>query len=301
MIRFPALLFVALSWNLSAAVTAKDDSQNVPPSSLFTSQPSVKPQIDQGFGLLYSLKFAEARARFATWQKMNPDDPLGHISTAASYLFEEFYAQHVLTSSFFLNDERLLGGIQGKPDEVRKTFFLKANQKGKQLALKQLSANSSDADALFALATAAGLQSDFEAVLEKRQMRSLSLIKEADGYAQRLLALQPARADAWFSLGAANYIIGSLPAYKRFFLWFGGIHGDKNAGMEQMRITAETGRYLKPFAEIFLALAAMREKQDELARNLLQDLVARFPENPLFQTELVRLENSSTGSKNGGH
>jgi hypothetical protein len=301
MIRFRTILFAALILAFAAPVAVAADSRDIQTSPLPTTQTVVKPQIESGFNLLYSLKFTEARTQFAAWQKTNPEDPLSYISTAASYLFEEFYAQNVLTSGFFLDDNRLLGGIKGQPDEGRKTNFLAANQKGKQLALKHLNANATDEEALFALAIFAGLQSDFEAVLEKRQMKSLSSIKEAEGYAHRLLALKPDQADAWFSLGAANYIIGSLPVYKRFFLWFGRIHGDKTAGMEQMRITAERGHYLKPFAEIFLALASIREKQDEAARNLLRNLATQFPENVLFQSELARLENAYASSKNGGH
>jgi hypothetical protein len=300
MMGFRTILFAALIPAIIATTAVKADSVDTRSASLSTNPPAEKPQIEMGFDLLYRLKFTEARIQFEAWQKMNPGDPLGYISTAASYLFEELYAQHVLTSSFFLDDDRLLGGIEGQPDEGRKTNFLAANQRGKQLALNKLNADSRDADALFTLSISAGLQSDFEAILEKHQMKSLSSIKEAEGYAHRLLALKPDQADAWFSLGAANYIIGCLPAYKRFFLWFGRIHGDKTAGMEQMRITAERGHYLKPFAEIFLALASMREKQDEEARNLLHNLVAQFPENSLFQTELARLENSSASSKNGG-
>ena len=144
------------------------------------------------------------------------------------------------------------------------------------------------------------MQADFVSILEKRQLESLSLIKEAEGYAKRLLALQPDEADAWLSLGAANYIIGCLHTYKRFFLWFGRIHGDKSLGMEQLQITAEKGHYLKPFAEIFLALAAMREKQEDVARKQLLDLATRFPQNPLFQEELARLGTHYVISKNAG-
>jgi hypothetical protein len=248
-----------------------------------------KPQIERGFSLLYELKFEDARAQFIAWQQTNPKYPLGHTAIAASYLFEEFYDQHVLTSEFFLDDDRLLGGIRGKPDEGRKTNFETANRKGKELALERLGENPRDADALFALSIAAGMQADFAAILERHQLESLSLIKEAESYAKRLLAFKPDEADAWLSLGAANYILGSLPAYKRFFLWFSGIHGDKNLGMKQLQIAAERGHYLKPFAQIFLALAAMREKQMDLARNQLQDLAAHYPENPLFREELTRL------------
>jgi hypothetical protein len=147
------------------------------------------------------------------------------------------------------------------------------------------------------LAISNGLQADYTAMIEKRQLESLSLIKTAEDYAARLLTLKPDEADAWFSIGATNYILGSLPAYKRFFLWFGGIHGDKRLGMEQMQITAEKGHYLKPFAEIFLSLAAMREQQDSLARQLLRDLVSSFPDNHLYQTELAHLEGSYAGLK----
>ena len=122
-------------------------------------------------------------------------------------------------------------------------------------------------------------------------MESLSWIKEAEVYAKRLLARRPDDADALFSLGAANYILGGLPRYKRVFLWFDRFHGDKRLGMQQLQITAEKGHYLKPLAEIFLALAAIREKQDDLARSQLRDLALHFPENPLYRAELARLDN----------
>src|SRR6266849_9930270 len=70
------------------------------------------PEIEAGFHLLYELKFPEARAKFASWEKLHPEDPLGSVSEAAGYLFEEFYQQGVLTSDFFLNDKRMLGGLE---------------------------------------------------------------------------------------------------------------------------------------------------------------------------------------------
>jgi hypothetical protein len=248
-----------------------------------------KPQIESGFDLLYRLKFNDARGQFRIWQQTNPVDPLGYVATAASYLFEEFYGQHVLTSEYFLNNDRLLGGIQGKADEGRKLSFNTTNRKGRELALELLNRNPQDSEALFALTISAGMQADFAAILERRQLESLSLIKEAQNYAKRLLALQPDEADAWLSLGAANYILGSLPAYKRLFLWFERMHGNKDLGIEQLQKAAEKGHYLKPFAEIFLALAAMRENRIELARKCLNDLAAHFPENPLFHEELAHL------------
>jgi hypothetical protein len=245
--------------------------------------------LDSGFNQLYRLKFSEARDQFVIYGKAHPDDPLAQVSIAASFLFEEFYFQHVFTSDFFLDDRRLLGGVAGKTDPDRTQGFNTANQRGRDQALHLLGSNSEDADALFALTLAAGMQSDYESLLAKHQLDSLRFVKEANDYAKRLLKLRPDVADAWLAIGAANYIIGCLPTHKRFLLWFGGIRGDKKLGMDQLRKTAEDGRYLRPFAKIFLALASLRERKGDVARQQLSDLVAQFPDNPLFADELARI------------
>jgi len=239
--------------------------------------------------MLYDLKFAEARTQFTEWQEMRPEDLLGEVSIAASYLFEEFYYQGVLTSEFFLDDKRLLGGIEGNPDEERKIRFEDSNRRSLDLARRRVQENPKDADALFALMLATGMRADYASIIEKRQTDGLRLIREAKRYANQLLELRPDAADAWLALGMANYIIGCLPIRTRFFLWFGGISGDKELGMEQLEKTAEQGHYLRPFAKILLALAAIREKQLDLAHRELVDLVQEFPDNPLFARELGRL------------
>ena len=253
---------------------------------------SDRPEIEAGFHLLYELKFPEARAQFSAWQKAHPDDPLGSTSEAASYLFEEFYARGVLTSDFFLDDRLLLGGATGQGNQVRRAAFLAANQRALDLARRQLKSDPQDTEALFALTLSTGMQADFAGLIEKRQLESLHFARKAQGYAKDLLALSPDSADAYLALGAANYLLGCLPAHKRFFLWLGGVRGDRLAGMQQLETAAIHGHYLRPFAKILLALVALREKQDALARTLLEELVGEFPQNPLFASELGKLSRS---------
>ena len=50
-----------------------------------------------------------------------------------------------------------------------------------------------------------------------------------------MLKVAPDAADAYLDLGTANYIIGSLPGTKKFFLGFAGIHGDKKRGIGATR------------------------------------------------------------------
>ena len=248
------------------------------------------PELEAGFHLLYELKPEEARNQFEAWQRSHPEDPLGSASEAASYLFEECYRQGVLTSEFFLNDKRFLGKIPLKPDpQLRATFFAADNQ-AQELAQLRLKADADDANALFAMALSLGMLADYASLIDKQQLDSLKKIREADKYANKLLVIAPDAADAYLGLGTANYVIGSLPGIKKFFLGFAGIHGDKKVGIKQLEIAAGRGHYLRPFAKILLAMAALREKKPEVARIQLTELVAEFPENPLFSNELAKLK-----------
>lgn len=246
------------------------------------------PQMMNGYHLLYVQKFPEARAEFISWSSAHPDEPFGYSSIAASYLFEELYRQNVLTSEFFLDDKKFLKGIEGKPDADLMKGFDDYVAKARQTSKDRLAKNPSDPEALFAMTLCAGMESDADSILEKKQLDSLKQVKEANKYAKQLLAQMPDAADAHVALGSANYIIGSLSFGTRMLLWFGDIHGDKKLGMDQLQITASNGRYLKPFAKILLALAARREKQNDLAVKLLKELSDEFPASPLFGAEYAK-------------
>src|SRR5215469_124313 len=249
------------------------------------------PELSAGFDLLYEQKFAEARQIFASWESRNQEDPFGEVALAASYLFEELYLQGVLTSDFFLNEKKFLHGIDGRPNPERMSNFGEALTRARELAKVRQKSNPNDGEALFALTLAAGMESDAESILQKRHMNGLRRMKEANNYAECLLANYPDATDAYIALGIANYIIGSRSAGSRFALWFDGIHGDKKLGMEQVTRAAENGRYLRPFAKIILALAACRENQAALARKLLRELIEQYPDSELYASEYAKVSS----------
>jgi len=251
-------------------------------------------ELDAGFRLLYEVKFDEAREAFAKWQQKRPTEPLGPALEAASDLFEEFYRKGVLTSEFFLDDNRMLGGIKDKPDPELERQFASAVQRAQKLARARMAQQPKDPDALFALTLIAGMQADDFFLIQRRQLDSMRSLRETDRNARILLGVAPDTDDAYLALGVANYIIGCLPAYKRAFLRIGGVHGDRAAGMQQLAVAASRGHYLRPFAKLMLALAELREKNPSMARQQLAELVAEFPDNPLFAHELSKLSASTT-------
>jgi hypothetical protein len=266
----------------SAPVTAQ--SAKVLTSPAFTTVPELK----AGYQLLYEQKFPEAREVFVEWAAKNPTEPFGQVSLAASYLFEEFFHQQVLTSDYFLNDKRFLGGITGTPDPERIKGFEDAAAKARALAAQRLKQNKRDPEALYALTLSAGMQSDADSMLLKKHYDALKHLKEANANAELLLAEHPDAYDVYVAPGIAYYVIGSLSGSARFVLWFGGIHGDKALGMSKVEKTAEDGNYLRPFARILLALSARREKKNDLAIKNLKELTEEFPGNTVYETEYAK-------------
>jgi hypothetical protein len=288
-------------WFLPMLVSAQASlpSENGPNVSM---SPDPAPEMmETGFRNLYELNFKGAREKFLAYQKMAPNDPLGRAAEAASYLYEEFNEKGVLTSDFFLNDQKLLGGADGSSAENRNGPFLDANQSARLMAKQQLKGSPRDPRALLVLTMTDGMESDYDALIIKKQVAGIGLMKQAEAEAGELLAVDPNQQDAYLALGASNYIIGCLPGYKKAFLWIGGVHGDKAKGLEEMESVAQNGHYLRPFAKILLALAYEREHQMEKARALLADLANQFPTNPIYAHELSLLNKNSARDRAGAY
>jgi hypothetical protein len=142
------------------------------------------------------------------------------------------------------------------------------------------------------LTLSSGLQADYAALIEKRNMASLHYAKAASASAQELLAVCPDCYDALLATGFSKYIIGSMAAPVRWILRMGGMSADKRGGIADLETTAEHGHYLAPLAQILLAIAYVREKDNSRALQLLTGLRSEFPANTLFPREIAHLRDA---------
>jgi hypothetical protein len=252
-------------------------------------QSKVTTLIDQGYRDMYNLDFADAHRCFAQWEATHPDDPLAPASDAAAYLFNEFDRLKILQSEFFVDDSEFLHK-RPKPDPAIKHSFDTALSQSQQLAERRLRECPNDETALFANILRLGLQSDYLALIGKRYLDSLNAAQEGRRIAERLLASDPGVYDAYLAIGVENYLLSLKPAPVRWILRLRGAETDRAIGLAKLRLTAQKGRYLQPFAELLLAVAALRDKNAAKARNLLSDLATRFPQNHLYREELTKLQ-----------
>lgn len=246
--------------------------------------------LDTGFLLLYNLDFPAAQKQFSLYQQQHPDDPMGPVSEAAGLLFSEFDRLGVLESKFFTKNSSFKSRPKEVPDPALHDRFEAALQRSEVLAQPRLARDPADRNALLAVTLTAGLRADYASLIEDRGLAALHYTSDATKSAQKLLAVCANCYDAYVATGVSRYLIGTLSPPLRWVLRLGGYDGNKDQGINELRLAATHGRYLAPFARILLAVAYLREKQTDAARQLLQGLRTEFPANPLFSRELARLD-----------
>jgi hypothetical protein len=263
-------------------------------SASAAAEPNIAPitALDRGFTGLYNLDFTGAQKDFTAWETLHPNDPLGPVSEAAGFLFSEFNRLGVLEGQFYENDKAFTGRSVQAADPATHDKFEAAIGRTEQLAQARLSSDPKDPDALFALTLSSGLQADYAALIEKRNLASLHYTKEASAWAQQLLAVCSDCYDAQLAMGLSKYIIGSMAAPVRWLMRMDGLPADKRGGIADLQLTAEHGHYLAPFARILLAIAYVRDKDKARALEMLSALRVQFPGNTLFPREIVRLESA---------
>ena len=246
--------------------------------------------IESGYREMYNLDFDGAHSVFQLWEANHPDDALGPVSNAAAYLFAEFNRLHVLESELFTNDQRFAKRQKLAPDLETRAAFDRELAKAEEIAGRILSTSPQDTNALFAETMASELRGNYAAMIEKRNVAGLNYMKAGRVVAQKLLAFDPSYYDAYLAVGVENYLLGLSSAPVRWFLRLGGAQTNKDDGIAQLRITAEKGHYLAPYARLLLAVAALRDHDRETARRLLSSLAEEFPQNQLYRKELARLQ-----------
>jgi tetratricopeptide (TPR) repeat protein len=120
-------------------------------------------------------------------------------------------------------------------------------------------------------------------------MDSLKDATSARKLCNRAVETKPAMIDARMVQGAHDYIVGSLPGYMKMLGFLAGFRGDKEKGIQALKLVAEKGDQNQLDARILLGVIYRRERRAGDAVPLLRELIERFPRNYLFRLELSQM------------
>jgi hypothetical protein len=238
---------------------------------------------------MYDLDFASAHRSFAAFVQAHPDDPMGPVSDAAAYLFSELERLRVLDSELFVDDTRFQARTHLTADPAVRHAFEDAIARTRNVAR----ANApDDRNVLLAGVLAHGLEADYLSLIDHRDLAALGVVKEGRAMALHLLATHPDCYDAYLAIGVENYLLSLKPAPVRWVLNWTGAQTSKDEGIAKLRLTAEKGDLLQPYAQMLLAVASLRDHDRATASRILEGLTREFPHNRLYAAELDRLRNT---------
>jgi len=273
-LRFLFLVFIGLASTVGwAAQAEKIDNETA---------------LKRAYARLYNFDFKGAQEILDRQRQVDPQAPILVATKAAAYLFSELDRLRILELDFFSDDEKVVDRRKLIPDPAVRQRFLLAVEESDKLANARLASKPDDPDAILALCMTTGLMTDYAALIEKRRFGSFVLAKKSHIWARKLLDLNPPVTDAYMTFGTAEYILGSMPFFVRWFVHMDQVEGNKKKGMDELELVAKEGKYYGPFARMLLAVIAIREKRPRDAESLLAGLATEYPENPLIRKELER-------------
>ncbi len=249
---------------LAAIIILSGIVVNMPVQSQWLPDWRTEEYVQTGIEQVYNYELDEARATFQKIVDMYPKHPGGHFFVA------------------MVDWMRILVNLE---DESLDDRFFDQLEKVIDLSDDILKQRSHDISALFFKGGAIGFRGRLRAH-RGSWVRAANDGRRALPIVRRAEQLSPDNADILLGKGIYNYYASVIPDMfpwvKPFLIFFP--KGDKEEGLEQLRMASQGARYAGVEATYFLMqILYFNEKKYREGFELSRKLYSRFPQNPLFQ------------------
>lgn len=233
--------------------------------SSFDLKKEVIKAYDSGISEMYKLEFEKAEKEFEQLIKISPKTPEGYLAKAA-----------LIWWKFSQNFDS-----QGKKNISMEKAFFKNTDTAIKLSQQMLKSGADKDQAYFFMGTAYGLEGRWHAV-KQSWWKAYKAGKKGRKFLKKSLQENSAIYDAYLGLGIFDYYTATLPGV----IGFGAklfIGGDRDRGIEYVKIAAEKGHYYKMEAQLFLIeIYSVHEKNFEEAYRYIRALRDADRQNMLF-------------------
>jgi tetratricopeptide (TPR) repeat protein len=213
----------------------------------------------RGIDYASSLQFDKAVQTFDQMIKLEPDNPQAHFLKSATYFW--------MFSSDMHNEE--LG------EEFKNLSF-----RAVEVAEAKLEVNEDDIDAMFYLGGAYGSLGRYYGI-KKSFLNAYWYGKKGVNILEDVVEMDSTYYDAYLGLGIYHYLADVLPRFVKILSFILGIDGDRQLGINELKLVAEKGTYTKTEAMYFLgAIYVYRERDYDKAMKIWDELLRKYPENP---------------------
>jgi hypothetical protein len=210
----------------------------------------------------YELNFDESGELTRRLQTMYPDHPVGYLLEAERYWWE----------------------AQADPGNkaIEKAYYA-AQKFAVEKGLDALKQNKyARTETLSYMGSSYGSLARFQLTRKNAYYSALRAGMKAVRYVQQVYQIDPNYYDVYAGLGAYNYFTAVLPAVIKPFAFLIGVRGQKELGLEQLRIAMDKSRHSRTEAKIIYYAVLLEEKRYPEALRLLEEFTVEFPDNFVF-------------------
>ena len=228
-------------------------------------------------------------ARFEQVIKAHPQEPIAYAYALMVTIFRELYHQDLLDTTYYAHDSFL--STQRRvdiPDGTRQRIEFLTGQVS-NLADQRLKANAQDKNALFAKGYAKGLHAAFITLADHSFFAAARQGLSARGDSEAVLRIDPEYADANMAIGIQQFAVASLPRVVRMMVGIAGVGGNKEKGLNLLRISAEKGVVTSVESRTTLSLFLRHDARYVEALAVQHALAQQFPHDYLFRLEEANL------------
>jgi tetratricopeptide (TPR) repeat protein len=224
----------------------------------------------------------------ATWRKAVAADPqdaaawrglasaiVGHIGMLRGTMTVDSYLGRVATKDVSLPP----------PPAALATEFNRAIDRAVALGRERVAAHPVDPQAHYDLGAAIGIRASYTATVDGSMLAAFKAAREAYNSHEKVLELNPARADAGLIVGTYRYLVSTMSMPLRWFAYIAGFGGGRERGIKQVEAAAAYAGDNQADARLALVLLYNRERRFDAALDQLATLRERYPRNRLFWLE----------------
>jgi tetratricopeptide (TPR) repeat protein len=237
----------------------------------------------------YNLDYDGAISRFEQVVKLHPQEPLAYAYELQAVIFRELYHQDLLDTTYYAHDSFLTTQRRVDIPQATRDRIEALLSQVQTLVDQRLKANGNDKNAYFARGYARGLHAAFITLADHSYVTAARQGLAARNDSEAVLKLDPDYADADMAIGIQQFAVASLPRFVRLVVGIAGVGGNKEKGLQLVRVSAEKGVVDSVEARTTLSLFLRHDGRYPEALQVQHGLAQQFPHDYLFRLEEANL------------
>jgi tetratricopeptide (TPR) repeat protein len=234
---------------------------------------------------IYSLDREHAIDTYRKAVAADPDDAAAYRGLASAlWLSITFHRGNMTVDDYLGKLTRSDLKLPPPPGDVAAAFRDAVDQ-ALALGRKHIAAKPKDAEAHFQLGSAIGLRASYVVTVDGSILGGVRAARGAYEEHQKVLELDPRRADAGLIVGTYRYLVSALALPMRWAAYMAGFGGGKERGIQLIRGASEYPGENQTDARLALLLIYNREGRFDDALAELAALRERYPRNRIFWLE----------------